>query len=120
MAVVSKLEDENRRLRDQLTRNNDSHHNKHNIPAPTGTVSITREELQCIKNLTEENIKSKRLLKSKEKELTQKTIDMEAVSKQNKKPISMGFIVLFPFSISPLQGRVHPIESIQRLDFLND
>jgi Mg2+ and Co2+ transporter CorA len=79
MAVVSKLEDENRRLRDQLARTNDAR-NKNDLPSPTETVSITREELQCIKNLTEENIKFKRILKAKEKELTQKTMDMDAVS----------------------------------------
>ncbi len=79
MAVVSKLEDENRRLRDQLTRRDDFQ-TKSDLPSPTETVSITREELQCIKNLTEENTKFKRILKSKEKELTQKTMDMEAVS----------------------------------------
>jgi len=77
MAVVSKLEDENRRLRDQLTRTNDLH----DLPSPTETVSITREELLCIKNLTDENVKFKRILKLKEKELTQKTMDMEAVSR---------------------------------------
>jgi len=81
MAVVSKLEDENRRLRDQHARNSDLH-NKHHLPIQNETVSITREELQCIKTLTEENIKFKRLLKSKEKELTQKTFDMEAVQAQ--------------------------------------
>ena len=79
MAVVSKLEDENRRIRDQLTRNNNSHE-KSDLSSPTETVSITREELQCIKNLTEENIRFKRMLKAKEKEFTQKTFDMEAVS----------------------------------------
>jgi hypothetical protein len=42
-------------------------------------IGITREELQCIKNLTDENIKLKRMLKTKDKELTQKTLDMEAV-----------------------------------------
>ena len=42
---------------------------------------ITREELQCIKNLTEENIKLKRLLKIKEKECTQKSLDLEVVSR---------------------------------------
>ncbi len=78
MAVVSKLQDENRRLRDELTRNKNSK-NKSDLSSPTETVSITREELQCIKNLTEENIKLKRILKSKDKELTQKSIDMEAV-----------------------------------------
>ncbi len=79
MAVVSKLEDDNRRLREQLTRNNDLNP-KSEQSNPTETVSITREELQCIKNLTEENIRFKRILKLKEKELTQKTFDMEAVS----------------------------------------
>ena len=42
-------------------------------------LGITREELQCIKNLTEENIKLKRLLKAREKELTQKSLDLETV-----------------------------------------
>ena len=80
MAVVSKLEDENRRFRDQLTRDHDLNH-KSDLSSPVETVSITREELQCIKNLTEENIRFKRVLKSKEKELTQRTFDMEAVSR---------------------------------------
>jgi len=79
MAVVSKLQDENRLLRDELTRNKNSK-NKSDLSSPTETVSITREELQCIKKLTEENIKFKRILKSKEKELAQKTLDIEAVS----------------------------------------
>jgi len=48
------------------------------------SLGITREELQCIKNLTEENIKLKRILKSKDKELTQKTFNMEAVIKHNR------------------------------------
>ncbi len=46
-------------------------------------IGLTREELQCIKNLTEENMKLKRISKSKDKELTQKTFDMEAVSRNN-------------------------------------
>jgi len=79
MAVISKLQDENRRLRDELARNKDFH-NKSDLSSPSDTVSITREELQCIKKLTEENIKFKRILKSKEKELAQKTFDIEAVS----------------------------------------
>jgi len=82
MAVVSKLQDENRRLRDELIRNKNLK-NKSDLSSPTETVSITREELQCIKNLTEENIKLKRILKSKDKELTQKTFNMEAVIKHN-------------------------------------
>jgi Mg2+ and Co2+ transporter CorA len=86
MAVVSKLEDENRRLRDQLSRTSNSH-KKSDLASPTAeTVSITREELECIKNLTEENIKFKRILKSKDKELTQKTLDVEAVSLKKKFP----------------------------------
>ena len=47
------------------------------VSFPSG---ITREELQCIKNLTEENLKLKRILKSKDKESTQKSLDLEAVS----------------------------------------
>jgi hypothetical protein len=46
-------------------------------------IGLTREELQCIKNLTEENMKLKRISKAKDKELTQKTFDMEAVSRNN-------------------------------------
>ena len=80
MAVVSKLEDENRRLRDQLTRENDDDHQS-DPSSPPETVSITREELQCIKNLTEENIRFKGVLKAKEKDLTRKTLDMEAVNR---------------------------------------
>ncbi|CAF2882008.1 unnamed protein product [Rotaria sp. Silwood2] len=81
MALVSKLQDENRRLRDDLERNHDLH-NKSDLVNPIETISITREELQCIKNLTEENIKLKRMLKSKDKELTQKTLDVEAIHAQ--------------------------------------
>ena len=99
MNLVSKLEDENRRLRDDVERNSELY-NKSDLPSPTETISrssllsslpwetssfslgITREELQCIKNLTEENIKLKRLLKAREKELTQKSLDHEAVSQE--------------------------------------
>ncbi|CAF1151487.1 unnamed protein product [Rotaria sp. Silwood1] len=81
MTLVSKLQDENRRLRDDLERNNDLH-NKSDLANSIDTISITREELQCIKNLTEENIKLKRMLKSKDKELTQKTLDIEAIHAQ--------------------------------------
>ena len=77
MNVVAKLEDENRRLREQLSRQNHS-----DLPSPTETISITREELQCIKNLTDENIKYKRLIKSKDKEISQKNLDIEAVQSQ--------------------------------------
>ena len=80
MGVITKLQDENRRLRDDLMKNKDFN-NQSDLPSPiTETISITREELQCIKKLTEENIKFKRVLKSKDKELTQKSLDMEAVS----------------------------------------
>lgn len=96
MTLVSKLEDENRRLRDDVQRNSELY-NKSDLPSPTESISklnhwrmmrmihpsppgITREELQCIKNLTEENIKLKRLLKVKEKECTQKSLDLEVVS----------------------------------------
>lgn len=80
MGVITKLQDENRRLRDDLMKNK-NFNNQSDLPSPTTeTVSITREELQCIKKLTEENIKFKRVLKSKDKELTQKSFDMEAVS----------------------------------------
>lgn len=82
MAVVSKLEDENRRLRDQSTRNSENHHQS-DRSSPVETVTITREELQCIKNLTEENIRFKSILKAKEKDLTRKTLDMEAVNQLN-------------------------------------
>ncbi|CAF0812090.1 unnamed protein product [Rotaria sordida] len=81
MALVSKLQDENRRLRDDLEHNNDLH-NKSDLTNSIETISITREELQCIKNLTEENIKLKRSVKSKDKELTQKTLDIEAIHAQ--------------------------------------
>ena len=94
MTLVSKFEDENRRLRGNLQENR----TPQQTPTSTETIStkisfvsydgktiapllgITREELQCIKNLTEENIKIKQLLKAKNKELTQKTLDVEAVS----------------------------------------
>ncbi|CAF3630936.1 unnamed protein product [Rotaria socialis] len=79
--LVSKLQDENRRLRDELERNSDLH-NKSDLTNSIETISITREELLCIKNLTEENIKLKRILKGKDKELTQKTLDIEAVQAQ--------------------------------------
>lgn len=48
------------------------------------SLGITREELECIKNLTEENIRLKRVLKSKDKDLVQKTLNIEAVSYQIK------------------------------------
>lgn len=94
MALVSKLEDENRRLRDQVQHKKDVD-NKPEPPRTTEKISkenftahfeilifeigITREEVQCIKNLTEENLKLKRNIKLKDKELTQKTLDVEAV-----------------------------------------
>ena len=53
---------------------------------------ITREEVQCIKNLTDENLKLKRTIKSKEKELTQKNLDLEAVSDREKKNDELFFI----------------------------
>lgn len=81
MTLVSRLEDENRRLRDDVQRNSELYH-KSDLPSPTESISITREELQCIKNLTEENIKLKRLLKIKEKECTQKSLDLEVVQTQ--------------------------------------
>ncbi|CAF0796513.1 unnamed protein product [Rotaria sp. Silwood1] len=81
MGLVSKLEDENRRLRDELQNKNDLHE-KSNLHSPTEIISITREELQCIKNLTDENMKLKRLLKTKDKELSQKTLDTEAIQGQ--------------------------------------
>ncbi|CAF1619277.1 unnamed protein product [Rotaria magnacalcarata] len=81
MILVSKLQDDNRRLRDELERNSDLH-NKSDLTNSIETISITREELLCIKNLTEENIKLKRILKGKDKELTQKTLDIEAVQAQ--------------------------------------
>lgn len=97
MALVSKLEDENRRLRDDLERS--SQYDKSDLPSPTEIISklkirefllvflkfldVRHEELQCIKSLTEENLKLKRLLKSKEKECTQKTLDLETVRKEN-------------------------------------
>ncbi len=83
IAIVSNLKDENRRLRDELVRKNDLN-NKSDLSSPTERISITREELLCIKNLTEENVKLKRILKSKEKELTQKALDVEAVSRKTK------------------------------------
>lgn len=86
MAVVSKLEDENRRLRDQLTRTSDCDHQ----PSPPETVSITREELQCIKNLTEENVRFKSILKAKEKELARKALDTEAVNRRRN-----SFLLIF-------------------------
>ncbi|CAF1105546.1 unnamed protein product [Rotaria sordida] len=81
MGLVSKLEDENRRLRDELQHKNDLNE-KSNLPSPTEIISVTREELQCIKSLTEENIKLKRMLKIKDKELAQKTLNIEAVQDQ--------------------------------------
>ncbi|CAF0853260.1 unnamed protein product [Adineta ricciae] len=81
MTLVSKLQDENRRLRDELERNNDFH-NKSDLASPSESISITREELECIKNLTEENIRLKRVLKSKDKDLIQKTLNIEAVQAQ--------------------------------------
>ncbi|CAF2372564.1 unnamed protein product [Rotaria sp. Silwood2] len=81
MGLVSKLEDENRRLRDELQHKTDLNE-KSNLPSQTEIISITREELQCIKNLTDENMKLKRMLKTKDKELTQKTLDIEAVQGQ--------------------------------------
>ncbi|CAF1214344.1 unnamed protein product [Adineta steineri] len=81
MALVSKLQDENRRLRDDLERNSDLH-NKSDLPSPSECISITREELLCIKNLTEENIRLKRMIKSKDKDLIQKTLNIEAVQAQ--------------------------------------
>jgi hypothetical protein len=95
MALVSKLEDENRRLRDEVQHKTQLD-DKSDLPSSTDTISrkiliilirkfsgisigITREEVQCIKNLTDENLKLKRNLKAKDKELTQKSLDMEAV-----------------------------------------
>jgi len=46
------------------------------------SIGITREEVQCIKNLTDENMKLKRNIKTKDKELTQKLFDMEAVNRK--------------------------------------
>ena len=63
---------------------------------------ITREELQCIQNLTDENIQLKRVLKTKSKELAQKTLEMEAVSLR-------GFPVLLLFSNSKVQGQLDRI-----------
>ncbi|CAF1679776.1 unnamed protein product [Rotaria magnacalcarata] len=81
MGLVSKLEDENRRLRDELQHKTDLNETS-NRPSSAETISITREELQCIKNLTDENMKLKRTVKTKDKELTQKTLDIEAVHGQ--------------------------------------
>ncbi|CAF4108007.1 unnamed protein product [Rotaria socialis] len=81
MGLVSKLEDENRRLRDELQHKTNLNETS-NAPSSTETISITREELQCIKNLTDENMKLKRTVKTKDKELTQKTLDIEAVHGQ--------------------------------------
>ncbi|CAF1494502.1 unnamed protein product [Adineta steineri] len=81
MALVSKLEDENRRLRDEIQHKN-ALDDKSNMPSPKETISLTREELQCIKNLTDENMKLKRTVKVKDKELTQRTFDMEAIQGQ--------------------------------------
>ena len=39
MALVSKLQDENRRLRDELERNSDLH-NKSDLPSPTECISM--------------------------------------------------------------------------------
>lgn len=83
MAVVSKLEDENRRLREQLSRNSDQNHRSDQSNS-VETVSITREELLCIKNLTEENIRFKNILKAKEKDLARKALDMEAVRQRDE------------------------------------
>lgn len=99
MAVVSKLEDENRRFRDQLTREND-HHHQSDQSSPTETVSITREELQCIKNLTEENIRFKGVLKTKEKELTRKTLDMEAVNRIELSQQPIDWMIFFRFKLN--------------------
>jgi hypothetical protein len=111
MALVSKLEDENRRLRDEVQHKNDFD-DKSDLPSSTETIStkifivffcekfcfsigITREEVQCIKNLTDENMKLKRNIKTKDKELTQKLFDMEAVNRKKfqlkKKNYSFAF-----------------------------
>ena len=39
MSLVSKLEDENRRLRDDLERKSDYHRNQIDLPSPTETIS---------------------------------------------------------------------------------
>ena len=94
MALVSKLEDENRRLRDDVQNKNQLQSRSELLNSPESIskpriipigywrflLGITREEVQCIKNLTDENLKLKRTIKSKEKELTQKNFDLEAVS----------------------------------------
>ena len=41
MALVSKLEDENRRLRDDVERNSELY-NRSDLPSPTETISKTR------------------------------------------------------------------------------
>jgi hypothetical protein len=47
---------------------------------PFFDLGITRDELQAVKNLTEENIQLKRLLKTKTKEVKEKSTEIEAVS----------------------------------------
>jgi hypothetical protein len=76
-------------------------------------IGLTREELQCIKNLTDENLKLKRMLKAKEKDLTQKTLDMEVVSNQH-----------LNISVSSLLKALCSIEKAERdltvLDYAED
>ncbi|CAF1594057.1 unnamed protein product, partial [Adineta ricciae] len=81
MALVSKLEDENRRLRDELQHKSDLDE-KVERSSSKDSISVTREELQCIKSLTDENMKLKKMMKTKDKELTQKTLDIEAIQGQ--------------------------------------
>lgn len=81
MALVAKLEDENRRLRDEIQQKNAITETSQHQSAPE-TISITREEVQCIKTLTDENQKLKRTLKTKDKELTQKNLDVELIQGQ--------------------------------------
>ncbi|CAF0869095.1 unnamed protein product [Adineta ricciae] len=81
MALVSKLEDENRRLRDELQHKSDLDE-KVERSSSKDSISVTREELQCIKSLTDENMKLKKMVKTKDKELTQKTLDIEAIQGQ--------------------------------------
>ncbi|CAF1303708.1 unnamed protein product, partial [Didymodactylos carnosus] len=83
MALVSKLEDENKRLRDEI--------DKGGFNKSTELPSITREELECIKNLTEENVKLKRFIKTKDKDLTQKMLDMEAIQSQLERVCKINF-----------------------------
>ncbi|CAF1290617.1 unnamed protein product, partial [Didymodactylos carnosus] len=89
MALVSKLQDENRRLLDEVEQDGSKKRNE--VSSPSDVIGITRQELDCIKTLTEENVKLKRCLKTKDKDLTQKTFDIEAIQAQLERVCKINF-----------------------------